>query len=52
MKSNLLASIIANCENIDIEQVEKPIDSDNGYHELIDILIGYFLKTKANDKSE
>lgn len=52
MKSNLLSSITANCENIDIERVNKLIDSDDGYHELIDLLISYFLTTRANDKSE
>ncbi len=52
MKSKLLTSIIANVGDVEIKHIEKLIDSDDGYHELIDILIGYFLKTKANDKSE
>lgn len=52
MKNTLLTSIMANCENIDIERVEKLIDSDNGHHELIDLLISYFLTTRAKDKSE
>lgn len=47
MKSTLLSSIMANCENIDIERVEKLIDSDNGHHELIDLLISYFFNNKS-----
>ena len=52
MKSALLTSIMANVGDVEIEHIEKLIYSDDGYHELIDILIGYFLKTKANEKSE
>ena len=52
MKSALLTSIMANVGDVEIEHIEKLIYSDDGYHELIDILIGYFLKTKANDKGE
>ena len=43
LKEKLIASIMANFENIDIERVEKLIDRDDGYHELIDLLISYYL---------
>ena len=37
---------MANFENIDIERVEKLLDSDDGYHELIDLLISYYLNNR------
>lgn len=46
LKKQLIASIMANFENIDIERVEKLIDSDDGYHELIDLLISYYLNNR------
>ena len=52
MKTALLASIMANVGDVEIEHIEELIDSADGYHELIDILIGYFLKTRANEKSK
>lgn len=46
LKEKLIASIMANFENIDIERVEKLIDCDNGYHELIDRLVPYYLSNR------
>lgn len=46
LRKQLIASIMANFENIDIERVEKLIDRDDGYHELIDLLIGYYLNNR------
>lgn len=46
LKQQLITSIMANFENIDIERVEKLIDSDDGYHELIDLLISYYLNNR------
>ena len=37
---------MANFENVDIERVKKLIDTDNGYHELIDLLISYYLNNR------
>ena len=46
LKEQLIASIMANFENIDIERVEKLIDRDDGYHELINLLISYYLNNR------
>lgn len=46
LKERLVTSIMANFENIDIERVEKLLDSDDGYHELIDLLISYYLNNR------
>ena len=46
LKEKLIASIMANFENIDIERVEKLIDSDDGYHELINRLVPYYLNNR------
>lgn len=46
LKQQLITSIMANFENVDIERVKKLIDTDNGYHELIDLLISYYLNNR------
>lgn len=46
LKQQLITSIMANFENVDIERVEKLIDRDDGYHELIDLLISYYLNNR------
>ena len=46
LKQQLITSIMANFENVNIERVEKLIDTDNGYHELIDLLISYYLNNR------
>lgn len=46
LREQLIASIMANFENVDIERVKKLIDTDNGYHELIDLLISYYLNNR------
>ena len=46
LKQQLITSIMANFENIDIERVKKLIDRDDGYHELIDLLISYYLNNR------
>ena len=46
LKEQLIASIMANFENVDVERIEKLIDSDDGYHELIDLLISYYLNNR------
>ena len=48
LKEQLITSIMANFENVDVERVEKLIDRDDGYHELIDLLISYYLKNRKN----
>jgi len=46
LREQLITSIMANFENVDIERVKKLIDTDNGYHELIDLLISYYLNNR------
>lgn len=46
LRKQLIASIMANFENVDIERVEELIDRDDGYHELIDLLISYYLNNR------
>ena len=46
LREQLITSIMANFENVDVERIEKLIDSDDGYHELIDLLISYYLNNR------
>lgn len=46
LREQLITSIMANFENVDIERVKKLIDCDDGYHELIDLLISYYLNNR------